>query len=947
MLVTSRSWCSIIKRTKISGCYAHKQMELNRFLSLLSLNEETAANTKQEEPSEIKLPSWDRGGRTAQNSLTPLYSSIKTLIDSHPGSVCLVQVGSFYEMYFEQAELFGPKLGLKVATRKTNNCTISMAGFPVSQLQKFVKSLVQDVSVSVAVIDQYPDLKKTMDTLIHRKVSRIISPGTLVDESFINYNQNNYLAAIYLPPNCLKLPPDDDLPIGLSWIDLSVGEFYVQLTTLGELGSDISRINPSEIILPKEFQDKNLTQWFLDFQALRKYFIRYHNTIYLDLKLQFRTKIQVINKKVESFSTKETAAMSLALSYIRYNLPESDPQLDLPTQFWNERCLQMDPRTREALELTERSVGGHSGVTGTLLSTIRKTVTPSGNRLLTKWIKSPIMDLEELEKRHSLVEFFRVNSFLRISLRTQLSELGDFVRHLQRVVFRTGDMVYSLKLIAEGLFRLKQIESFLISEGLKKQNSHSLKSFLENFKVDTTLASEILDILDIPDGSEDKLENYEQSSDAHVDPLMNSEVKKEVSNLPISDSILQDDTAMQVSYDFFVRKDFTSQLLGAHEDLAKLLEEERNMLYTIKDRALEIDKKMVISKRSQHGRYFNVIHISGREKLVTQIEKLLHEDVREKRKGFLLLKPRDWNNLQYLIDEKVSMIRDIEKEIINKARQDVLDEALNIRHLCRMLDYLDVLCSFAVLAIENNLLCPKFVKSTSLNIKEGRHIVVESSLKQSGDMFIPNATSLNSLNKVWVISGPNMGGKSTFLRQNALIVIMAQIGCFVPASKASLGIVDKIFTRIGASDDLYSDLSTFMVEMVETCNILKNATPRSLAIVDEIGRGTSGKEGLAIAYATLLSLLNTRKCRTLFATHFGMELYGLLEKDKVDQKKIQFYRTKVMEEVRDQDERRILIDHELEPGISEKSFAIEIAKMAGFPENALKTAQRALKLISS
>lgn len=193
-----------------------------------------------------------------------------------------------------------------------------------------------------------------------------------------------------------------------------------------------------------------------------------------------------------------------------------------------------------------------------------------------------------------------------------------------------------------------------------------------------------------------------------------------------------------------------------------------------------------------------------------------------------------------------------------------------------------------------------------------------------------------------------MGGKSTYLRQNALIVILAQIGSFVPATKASIGIVDKIFTRIGASDDLYSDLSTFMVEMVETSNILKNATPRSLAIVDEIGRGTSGKEGLAIAYATLLNLLHVNKCRTLFATHFGKELESLLISDNVNQDKIRYYRTKVLHKERMPEEGNfnLIIDHTLERGISNRSYALEVAQMAGFPESALSKARKALKLIN-
>lgn len=927
---------SLIRNFTISNFYKYAQK------TSVAKSETGVGN----EVSTIEQPllDWDRGGRTQNEALTPLYASMKNLIDTNPGCVCLIQVGSFYELYFEQAEVYGPKLGLKVATRKTNNYSIPMAGFPIYQLQKFVKSLVQDLEVNVAIIDQYPLERRINDSIIHRKISRIVSPGTLVDETFLNYNQNNYLVAIAFPTKLTKTPADLDLSIGLSWIDISVGEFYVQQTTLGELIADISRINPSEIIISKEFQDENLTngQWHLSLQDLRKFFIRYHKTVYKELKLQFKSNLQTTRKKLESFSIKEEMAMNMILSYINVNLPDTDPTLDVPIQYWNEDSLQMDARTREALELTERSTGGHTSTVGSLLNTIKRTITPSGTRLLTQWLKSPILDVSELRRRQEFVILFKENNYLKLSLRSQLSQLGDFIRSVQRLVFGTGDTVAHLQYIGDGLTKLENLHKFLKEES--KRDKHAgkvLGPFLKQFKVSSTLAEKIFSTLNVEIDTDDFADTEQgdtEESESTIYSVSNKSIEKYKD--------LRKQKLEQGTF-FAVKKDYDSTLKQAHDKLEGLMIQENNLIQTIRTQIQEIDSKLAVIKKSQHGRYINVLYISGKQKLIDEAYRQLSSDIRERRKGSLLYKPESWGKLQALIDEQIDIIKESEKEIVDTLRQEVLDKVSEIRSVSKLVDYLDVTSSFAILAEENNLVCPKFVKMPQLNITGGRHIVVESSLKSVSDMFIPNDTKVGSDGNLWVISGPNMGGKSTYLRQNAIIVILAQIGSFVPAKKASLGIVDKIFTRIGASDDLYSDLSTFMVEMVETSNILMNATPRSLAIVDEIGRGTSGKEGLAIAYATLLELLHVNKCRTLFATHFGKELENLLISNNIKQDNIRYYRTKVLhkETIQEDGNFNLIIDHSLEPGISDRSYALEVAKMAGFPESALSKARKALKLI--
>ncbi|KAK6204957.1 muts domain V-domain-containing protein [Scheffersomyces amazonensis] len=860
----------------------------------------------------------------------------------HPNCVILTQVGHFYELYFEQAQEFGPKLGIKVTSKKTSNHEIPMSGFPVAQLQKFVKILVQDLGESVAIVDQYKN-QEVINNLIHRRVSRIVTPGTLIEETFINYNENNYLASIYLPPNCTKVKADPNTKIGIAWIDVSVGDFYVQESTLGELDSDISRITPSEIILPQEFQKENLLdgEWFTPFQQLKRYFLRYHNSIGKDLKSEFESGYQTTRKALESFSGSEIAAMNMILSYIHVNLPDSKPHLDIPIQYGNEKYLQMDPRTRAALELIERSTGGRLSVVGTLLSTIKRTVTTSGTRLLTQYLKSPILDTEELLRRQKYVALFKDHGEMRVTLRTKLSQLGDLVRSLQRLSFGTGDQFGHLLSIGDGLSKLKDLEDYLTEEFKSNPKTFStLENFLDKFRVPNHIVKEINSTLHVLNKQEYEVNTTEENE---VNVESNYVDNGSYGNNSVNKYLIlpQDEN----KFEFLVKRDFSIQLSSLHDHLDQLYRQEESIITSLTNELSAIDPTVNVKRMLQSGRHFNSLHISGKRDKLDEIHRQYKMYVRDKRKDSLIYKPLEWSQLQNEVEGIKQDIRNLEKEIIENLRLKVLEDISSIRQSSELAGFLDVMISFSVLAEEFNLTCPIFLKGNTLNITGGRHLVVESSLRETGINFTPNDTKLSSPNSMTsIISGPNMGGKSTFLRQNALIIILAQIGCFVPADKAKIGLVDKIFTRIGASDDIFNDLSTFMVEMVETSNILQNATPKSLAIVDEIGRGTSGKEGLALAYATLMHLVFKNKCRTLFATHFGLELKQLMEENDINQTNMKFLRTRVL--IEDEIDKKIIIDHNLEPGISERSYALEVAAMAGFPKSALENAKSAYRSLA-
>lgn len=888
------------------------------------------------------LPTWDRGGRTKANALTPLYSLIRSLMDENKGSVCLVQVGSFYELYFEQAILIAPKLGIRVTTRQTTNHSVPMAGFPVGQLQKNVKIIVQDLQLNVAIIDQYNTVK-TDSELKHRRVSRIVSPGTLVDESFMNYNRNNFLVAISLPPTS-KVVPDADLEVGLSWADISVGEFFIQQTTLSDLAADLRRISPSEVVIHKDYQP--FVEGIAKMAELKRYFVRYHKVRYTDLKLALEQDPAVLRKFLEALTVREEAAMNLILSYMTYNLPDRQLLLGIPLRFVNSKYLAMDPRTREGLELSGRSTFGTVSVSGTLWLIIRSTVTASGTRLLTQWLNLPVLDEKVIVKRQEYVMLLKEDVILRTRLVSMLKDVGDFARALQKLALRTGSAVVHLQSIADGLAKLQSLRETLENTQLSEsgKTKRLLKVFLATFKVPTEIQSLISSTLNYAETP--RRVKVSNSNDLSLENQLISAVEGNRNMRDLYLTVDSDEYDLLDTAVFCVRKDYSDELHALHKEYEESKSLEDSLFEKVKEIVTFVDPKGSASKKDKVGKQYHVISVQCSLKNLSLICERLEQSgnlmILERRKQSAIVKPVQWTEILERREILLAQILNYEKKIIDRLRAETLKRTSEIRDASRASDFLDVIASFATVAHENRWVRPEFSKKPIIDVTCGRHPVVEASLKSGSLMFVPNDTSLGKNGRLWVILGPNMGGKSTFLRQNALFVILAQMGSFVPAEHARLGLVDRLFTRIGALDDIYSDLSTFMVEMTEISYILANATKRSLAIVDEVGRGTSGNEGLAISYASLLTLAKDNQCRTLFATHYGKELLDLLEKDGSNLTHIRFYKTKVVNL-----NGKLLFDRKLEPGICERSYAIEVAELAGFPKHSLQHAVRAQQLLTS
>lgn len=883
------------------------------------------------------------------NKLTPFYESIREIIEDNEGKLCLVQVGSFYEIYFDQALTYGEKLGLKVVYKKTNNHIIPMIGFPVFQLHKFVKILVSDFKTSVVLIDQINSKKKNSKLLVERKVRRIISSGTLTDFQFSSSCTNNFLLSILFKQSTSNYFSDIESSVGLSWIDLSVGDFYTQKIALSQLRNEIFRINPVEILISKDFEKKKIKNESFSsiFEFLNKYFITYHKTTSNDNTSLFNMDTSWSQKKIENLSSIEKMAMNMILSYIKTCFPNFEISINIPKKYTSEKFLQMDFRTRKSLELNTRFNSRFNSEAGSLLRSINKTKTISGHRLLKEWINSPILDLDEIKFRQNFVKIFINNSFLRNNLRNELSKINDIKKSILRLSLANENIIGSLLLIADDLASFEKIFTLIKNEyKINPDDLEPLRIYIEKKQFDTNLSSIILDVIDKQFINQTNFSN----DDMHNITLLNdSDVLKSLSqyqdylkkNFKKNPSTLSEDS-------FVVKNNYNAKISSLHKKLIDFKDQEELLFSKIKNQIQKVDANLLVVRKTNHNQYSNVIVISGNSKLLDKIYNQLSNKIFERKKQLLIYLPDDWIKLRTRIEDTVEKIKNCEIEVMNMLKLKVLKKANVIIQMNNFVSFIDITSSFAISAIENNLTCPQIKNEPQLKIIKGRHLSVESVLKNSNVMFTPNDININSKNKLWIITGPNMGGKSTFLRQNAIIIILSQIGSFVPAESAEIGIFDRIFTRIGSSDDISNNLSTFMIEMIETCNILQNATKKSFAVIDELGRGTSGKEGLVIAYSTLIHLIKKNECLTLFATHFGSDLSKYLDSSDIERETIKYFKTNVA--IKSNEYKNylnfnldLIFDHKLIPGISKNSFALEIAKHAGFPESALTIAHDTLK----
>lgn len=786
------------------------------------------------------------------------YNAIKA---KYPGALLLFRVGDFYETFGEDAVKTAQILGIVLTRRGTGpNGALELAGFPHHSLDNYLSKLVR-AGQRVAICDQLEDPKATK-TIVKRGVTELVTPGVAYSDNIVSQKSNNYLAAVYF----------DKSVIGVSFADISTGEFLVAQGDAEYIDKLLQSFRPNEIVYQKS-KRKEFHEIFGD----RFYTFHLDDWAFTsDYAMEILTKhFEVASLKgfgVDKLSSGIVAA-GVALHYLNETEHRNLKHISSISRLEQDKYVWLDRFTIRNLEL----VATVNDNAVTLFDTLDQTSTPMGARLLHRWIIMPLKELKPIEERLGMVAFFVQQPDLLETFTGHIREIGD----LERLISKVG-------LLRVGPRELCQLKKALYHiEEVKKSALNANDPYL----------SRISDQLDICLTVREKLENQLQE-----DPPA----------LLIKGNVIAD---------------------GIDEELDRL----RKIAFGGKDYLVEIQKReaantgipsLKVAFNNVFGYYLEVTH--------THKDKVPEDWIRKQTlvnaERYITPELKEYEEQILGAEEK---IQQIEARLYNELVQEVAGYIRQIQLNAYLVAKLDVLLCFARLAIDNHYVKPEVLKNKTLDIKGGRHPVIEKRLP-AGEEYITNDVFLDSdTQQIIIITGPNMSGKSAILRQTGLIVLMAQMGCFVPAKEATIGLVDKVFTRVGASDNLSSGESTFMVEMNETASILNNISENSLILLDEIGRGTSTYDGISIAWA-IAEYLHTHpsaRPKTLFATHYH-ELNELAN----TMSRIRNFNVSVKEV-----SNKVIFLRKLVPGGSEHSFGIHVAKMAGMPPRLISRANEILK----
>lgn len=736
-------------------------------------------------------------------------------------------------------------------------------------------------------------------------------------------------------------------PVGLAWLDISTGQFYTQSTTIAGLPSILSRVGPREIVVDKTLQSQE-DHTIFTILAEDKHLITFtpHPAPLPTHEWTPMLASEISADTVKTFTGDEVLAGSLLLQYVRDRLVGLSMKLQPPVRHESLQVLTIDKNSMRSLEVKQTIRDG--AFRGSLLHAIRRTVTKSGARLLNDWLSAPSTCLEIITKRQELVEFFIKHPDTRDQIVQLLRRSHDSQRLVQKFAFGRGEPDDLIGL-ANTIRATEEIVQLLSSSSHSASNDHNtFADLVSRISLDEPLklANRIWYSID-----EDGISAQHQLEDSEAGQLL-SLASDIVSNEGTSEevaTIMPKSAAAKIKktgngrpssirdhYDAdnltFTMKPGASPALSAlHAELDGFLHERSTLTDALSARFATPSLTLRWAPNLGH-----IVHVRGKD--TKQIPSSL-PSLTSSRSTRTFSLP-EWTALGQALHRTRFDVSAEETRIFASLREHVVRNLVKLRRNASVLDELDVNTSFARLAVENGLVRPVLSSSsTSHKIVAGRHPTVELGLRVAGRSFAPNDCLVGapSHGRLWLITGPNMAGKSTYLRQNALITILAQTGCFVPAVHAEVGIVDAIFSRVGSADNLYNDQSTFMVEMLETAQILRAATPRSFVIMDEIGRGTTPGDGTAVAFAAMWHLATVNKCRALFATHFH-ELADLATERSLHVKQggeVECYCTDVAEDGRG----GFVYVHKLRKGINRQSHALKVARLAGLPEAAIAVAK--------
>ncbi len=796
------------------------------------------------------------------SGLTPMMKQFFTLKAKHPDALLLFRCGDFYETYCGDAITASKILGITLTRRNNggNKGSAEMAGFPHHALDTYLPKLVR-AGKRVAICDQLEDPKLTK-TLVKRGITELVTPGVAMSDNVLNYKENNFLAAVHF----------GKYSCGVSFLDISTGEFITGEGTYDYVDKLLGNFSPKEVLFDREKK-----------QDFEKYFGNKFFTFELDDWVF--TEQSAHQKLLKQFGVKSlkgfgvdhlksgVIASGAILQYLELTQHTQIGHITSLSRIEEDRYVRMDKFTIRSLELLQPMQEDGSS----LLNVIDNTVSPMGARMLKRWVVFPLKDEKPINERLDIVEYlFREPEFRQL-IDDQFHQIGDLERIISKVaVGRVSPReVVQLKVALQAILPVKKACQCAKNDALKRIGEQLNLCELLRDRIDKEIKNDPPQLVNkggvIADGVNKDLDELRNISYNGKDYLMKIQ-ERETQATGIS--------SLKIGY---------NNVFGYYLEV-------RN---TYKDKVPEswIRKQTLVQA----------------ERYITQELKEYEEKILGAEDKILSLETKLFNDLVLSMQEYIPAIQ------------------INANLIAR----LDCLLSFAKASEENNYIRPVIDTTDVLDIKQGRHPVIETQLPL-GERYVPNDIYLDTeKQQIMIITGPNMAGKSALLRQTALIVLMAQIGCFVPAESARIGLVDKIFTRVGASDNISLGESTFMVEMTEAANILNNVSPKSLVLFDELGRGTSTYDGISIAWAIVEYLHEHSKARarTLFATHY----HEMNEMEK-NFSRIKNYNVSVKEL-----DGKVIFLRKLERGGSEHSFGIHVAEIAGMPKSIVKRANVILK----
>jgi len=805
--------------------------------------------------------------------LTPAMKQFSHFKEKYPDCILFFRMGDFYETFYDDAITCSKVCGLTLTSRSKGNNPIPLAGVPYHAVDGYLKKMLE-AGYKVAVCEQVEDPKNAKG-VVKRDVVRIVTPGTLTDDILLDAKQENFLCAVSLTPNPTA---------AISWVDISTGHFFVQQIQEAKLLDELLRLSPAECLLPDrrgELFEAETRKLAKDIALLTGAIVTERPSWYFD---NYQAKQRLLKHfgttTLEGFGISDGEQLLIppagaVIEYLNETQKKTLGHIQSLKKINRKNFLQIDQTSLHSLEIL-RTIRTE-GKKGSLLDCLDETLTPMGARTFRNWLCMPLCDIGSIELRQDAVELLKKSQTQLTALRKLLSTIADTERIAARI----------------STFRANPRDLLSLAATLRKVPL--LTELLQPFKADLLVQLT------------GKCDNMDELAD-------------------LLEAAIEPDSPTHLRDGGVIRTGFSDEL----DKLRSISKDGRTWLKNYqKQQALRTGiANLKIGYNKVFGYYLEINHSSAdkapphyvRKQTIKNAERYITDELKEYEIKAL---------------DAAERALHLEQQLFEQISRHTAQYISRLQSLADTLAQCDCLAALAYLAQRRNYIRPKITTSPELLINEGKHPVLAETL---GIQFVPNDIGLGGkAGDCLIITGPNMSGKSTYIRQNALLVMMAQLGSFIPAKDATIGLVDRIFTRVGASDELVRGQSTFMVEMTETANIINNATEKSLVILDEVGRGTSTYDGLSLAWAITEHIATKLKCRTLFATHYH-ELTELAEL---------FTNVKNCNVAVREWADEVVFLHRILPGGTDKSYGIHVAKLAGIPISVLNRSKEILEELES